>query len=53
MLDDSWDVEFAEFLEDIKLGRTPAAGLADAHAALSIVDHIYRESGYAHCQKPS
>ena len=49
MADDSWDIEFAEFLEDIKLGRQPVASIADAHAALSIVDHIYQESGYAHC----
>jgi predicted dehydrogenase len=46
MADDSWQVEFAEFLEDIRLGRTPAAGLADACAALSIVEHIYAGSGY-------
>lgn len=46
--DDSWLVEFAEFLEDIRLERTPAAGLADARAALSIVEEIYAESGYDH-----
>lgn len=44
--DDSWQVEFAEFLEDIRLGRTPAASLADARAALAIVERIYAESGY-------
>lgn len=48
MADDSWQVETAEFLEDIRLGRTPAAGLADAIAALEIVDTIYDKSGYDH-----
>jgi len=46
--DDSWSVEFSEFLEDIQLGRHPAAGLNDASAALSIVEKIYKESGYDH-----
>jgi predicted dehydrogenase len=46
MGDSSWQLEFAEFLEDIQLGRTPAAGLADAQAALRIVEQIYKESGY-------
>ena len=46
--DDSWLVEFAEFLEDIQLERAPAAGLADARAALAIVEKIYAESGYDH-----
>lgn len=44
--DESWQVEFAEFLEDIALGRPPAAGLADGLAALEIVEQIYAESGY-------
>ena len=48
MSDNSWDVEMAEFLEDIRLGRQPAAGLQDAVAALDIVDRIYRQSGYDH-----
>ena len=39
--DESWQIEFAEFLEDIRLNRTPAAGLADARAALAIVEKIY------------
>jgi predicted dehydrogenase len=46
--DDSWEAEFAEFLQDIKLGRQPSAGLADAQAALNIVEKIYKESGYDH-----
>ena len=44
--DDSWQLEFAEFLEDIRLGRAPAASLDDAKAALTIVEKICRESGY-------
>jgi predicted dehydrogenase len=40
--DDSWDVEFTEFLEDIRLNRQPAAGLKDACAALAVVERIYR-----------
>jgi predicted dehydrogenase len=44
--DTSWDVETTEFLEDIRLGRSPAAGLADARAALVVVDQIYRQSGH-------
>ena len=43
--DDSWALEFKEFCEDIRLHRTPAANLADARAALSAVESIYRESG--------
>ena len=39
--DDSWQLEFAEFLDDIRLNRTPSAGLADARAALAIVEKIY------------
>jgi hypothetical protein len=44
--DRSWALEFEEFLEDIRLGREPSAGLADARAALSVVDEIHRRSGY-------
>jgi predicted dehydrogenase len=46
-VDTSWAVEFAEFLEDIRLERTPSASLADGRAALAIVDDIYRQSGYS------
>jgi predicted dehydrogenase len=45
MNDNSWDVEMAEFLQDIKQKRQPSAGLHDAHAALRIVETIYRMSG--------
>jgi predicted dehydrogenase len=44
--DDSWTLEFAEFLEDIRLGRTPSPGLADARAALAVVEDVHRQSGY-------
>jgi predicted dehydrogenase len=39
--DTSWVVEFAEFLEDISLGREPSAGLPAARAALDVVGRIY------------
>jgi predicted dehydrogenase len=48
MADDSWRVEFVEFLEDIRTGRRPACGLPDALAALRVVQHIYEASGHAH-----
>jgi predicted dehydrogenase len=44
MADDSWETEFAEFLEDIRLRRPPVAGLADAQAALRVVEKLYLES---------
>lgn len=44
--DDSWALEFAEFLEDIRTRRMPSANLLDARAALVVVEEIYRESGY-------
>jgi predicted dehydrogenase len=46
--DNSWEVEMAEFLDDIRLGREPSPGLTDAMAALDVVNKIYRESGYDH-----
>lgn len=49
MGDDSWAVEVAEFYDDIRLNRDPAAGLSDAYAALKIIEKIYKESGYDHC----
>jgi predicted dehydrogenase len=45
MVDNSWAVEFAEFADDIRLRRQPAAGIHDAHAALTIVEEVYRISG--------
>jgi len=46
--DESWAVEFAEFLDDVRRGRTPAVNLGDARAALVIVEAIYQESRRAH-----
>ena len=44
--DESWQVEFDEFVDDIQLGRAPSAGLDAAHAALRVVEAIYQRSGY-------
>jgi predicted dehydrogenase len=44
MGDNSWHLEFAEFLEDIRLNRKPAATIEDARAALAVVEKIYAES---------
>jgi predicted dehydrogenase len=43
--DQSWKLEFDEFLDDIRLGREPSAGLRDAQAALRVVETVYRRSG--------
>jgi predicted dehydrogenase len=40
--DRSWEMEFEEFLEDISVDRTPAAGLTDARAALAVVEEVYK-----------
>lgn len=42
--DNSWRLEFEEFVEDIRLGRKPSANLYDARAALQVVDAIYKSS---------
>ena len=44
MEDDSWAVELAELIEDIRLDREPAPGLADALKVLRIVHRIYEVS---------
>ncbi|HEX4348400.1 MAG TPA: Gfo/Idh/MocA family oxidoreductase, partial [Vicinamibacterales bacterium] len=44
--DRSWEIEFAEFLDDIAQDREPAAGLPAARAALAVVEAIYARSGY-------
>ena len=44
--DNSWALEFSEFLDDIKLKRMPSANLLDARAALTVVEKIYEDSGY-------
>lgn len=44
MADNSWEIEFNEFIEDIEQQRQPKASLLDAQAALKIVEEIYRIS---------
>jgi predicted dehydrogenase len=46
--DNSWTLEFAEFLADVHLNRKPSASLNDARAALLIIEKICRDSGYDH-----
>jgi predicted dehydrogenase len=46
--DQSWELEFREFLADIAQSRTPNPGLRDARAALEVVRRIYEASGYDH-----
>ncbi|HUA38927.1 MAG TPA: Gfo/Idh/MocA family oxidoreductase [Candidatus Sulfopaludibacter sp.] len=41
--DESWKVEMTKFEEDVRLKRKPDAGLAEARAALKIVEAIYRK----------
>ena len=48
MADNSRQTEMAEFLEDIRAARAPAAGLSDAIAALAVVAKIYTDCGYDH-----
>ena len=44
--DESWRTEMTKFEEDVRLKRTPDAGLKEAKSALQIVKEIYRKSGY-------
>jgi predicted dehydrogenase len=44
--DESWRVEMTEFENDVKLKRTPEAGLAAARVAMQVVEKIYSNSGY-------
>jgi predicted dehydrogenase len=48
MADNSWSIEMEEFIEDVRIGREPSAGLQDAIAALAVVTRIYTDSGYDH-----
>lgn len=48
MGDDSWQLEFSALLDDIKNRRSANPGLQDAHAALTIVEKVAQESGYAY-----
>jgi predicted dehydrogenase len=44
MADDSWEFEMAEFFEDIAQDRAPSPGIADAQAALRVVEAVYAEA---------
>ena len=44
--DDSWRIEIAEFIADIRTGREPQPGLREARAALAVVERIHAASGY-------
>jgi predicted dehydrogenase len=43
MADDSWQTENAAFLEDVRLGRPPDPGIADAQAALRVIEVVYQD----------
>ena len=43
--DESWRIELTRFENDVQLKRNPDAGLAEARAALQIVEAIYKKSG--------
>lgn len=51
--DRSWELEFADFLDEVRVGGQSAAGLEDARAALLIVEEIYRQSGRALVTAPA
>lgn len=42
--DDSWRIEIAEFLEDLRLDREPQPGLREALGVMRVVEAIYRAS---------
>jgi predicted dehydrogenase len=44
MADNSWEVEFSEFLDDIRLHRTPSPGIRDTQAVLKVVEALYAEA---------
>jgi predicted dehydrogenase len=46
MGDRSWAHEFGLFVDDVRGNREPDAGLADARAAMGIVERVYAASGY-------
>jgi predicted dehydrogenase len=45
--DESWRVELAHLLSCVETGREPIGSLADAHAALTIVDAVYAQHAAA------
>ena len=46
MADDSWTVEYNEFVKDVKENRKVTPGLVDAYENLKVVNTIYKNSGY-------
>lgn len=44
--DESWRIEVAQFIEDLRLGREPQPGLREARVALEVVERIHTLSGY-------
>lgn len=42
--DESWKLEMDEFLEEVRLRRTPVPGLKEAKAVLKVVERIYRNA---------
>jgi predicted dehydrogenase len=48
MPDESWSIEFAEFVDDIRNHHAPAAGLLEAIAVLRVIEKIYKASAYDH-----
>lgn len=44
--DESWAVETAEFVRDIREAREPRPGLAEGIRTLDIVEEVYRRSGF-------
>jgi predicted dehydrogenase len=44
MADNSWELEFEEFLDDIRLRRDPVPGIREAQAVLRVVERVYAES---------
>jgi len=48
MPDDSWTLEMTQFMEDVRAGREPVPGLADALAALIVVSRVYDACGHDH-----
>jgi predicted dehydrogenase len=44
MADNSWELEFDEFLEDIRLDRDPIPGIRETQAVLRVVEKVYGDS---------
>jgi len=44
MADDSWQMEFSHFMEDIRLGRQPDPGIGAAQASLRVVEAVYQHA---------